>query len=307
MGTNAIRTVAVIADRYFFFENIDFPSDSIDEKEIQNMAELTIGSVLPGRSEEMVSGFFLSKNKSGLSVFVASKNRLMSEIPTLAGCNFWIPEKFFREHIAPSPLKSDDTVATLDVDGAGNLSIDGEKIRLFSKNFWTAEMHGEVDKSAHRLSEMLNAVYGKIIIPIISTASILLLAFATLLTGSWMLNAWKTSLDNKRPKINRIAAREALRDELFAFSSGVIDCLQHLDAVNNVRPKSLLFSTFYANSPKSIDISGTSPSIATFNAFVSALNGDPTIVSVATSNVVSTQDKTTFNATVTFNSHGEKF
>ncbi|MDR2628886.1 MAG: hypothetical protein LBC30_02775 [Puniceicoccales bacterium] len=293
--------VALISDRYFFFDEIKLPLESLRKEEIDNMAQMAIENAFPANDKKIFSGFFTNHGKNCVIIFVASKNRVLSEIPNLKTCTYWLPERFCRENVkSGSIVKTDEKCATISVDGDGSLKIQGKKLNLFSDDFWNAEMHEQQEKTVARTTEKINSWYKKIIFPLISVTSVLLMLVIALVVIRLSIGFRQSTLVKRWPKITRIIERKKLYDEICAFSEGKVSYFKRLDEINKIRPAQLFFSQFTASGPKDIRLVGMCDSIATLNLFVENLKQEFSICTVSTLNVSSTSKGTTFNLQVEY-------
>ncbi|MDR2776424.1 MAG: PilN domain-containing protein [Puniceicoccales bacterium] len=299
--TTAKPVVALISDEYFFFDEIKLPQGSLQKEEINSMAQMAIESAFPMDDKKIFSGFFTNRGKNCVTIFVASKNRILSEIPNLKTCTYWLPERFCRENVKSSTIiKTDEKCATISVDGDGSLKIQGKKLDLFSEDFWNAEMHEQQEKTIARTTEKINGWYKKIIFPLISVTSILFMLVISLVVIRSSIEFRQSTLVKKWPKITRIIERKKLYDEICAFSEGKASYFKRLDEINKIRPAQLFFSQFTMNGPKVMQLVGICDSIATLNLFVENLKKEFSMRRVPTLNVSSTSKGTTFNLQVEY-------
>jgi hypothetical protein len=297
-------SVAFIADRYFLFEEVKIPRKSLNRGEVGDMARLAIEEMLPPGTQlddSYGTGFFEGKRGDSVTAFVSSRDRLLSEMPELRTCPYWLPEKFFYENIcklAFMPVNGKCVIA--DLTQSGKFSMQGRTFGLFSKEFWTAELHGEEYKIVQKVVWLTNRFHARVIPALLASSSFLLLIFmASLLFGGVNVLA-ERKLKLKVPRINRIIERSKLRDEILLFQNGKSLCFQSLDEVNDLRPSTLLFDEFYMEGAKVARFIGVSDSPTTLNAFVDRLRKLPEVKEARVVDVVSTQKEATFNLKVEF-------
>ncbi|MDR0742519.1 MAG: hypothetical protein LBE98_03585 [Puniceicoccales bacterium] len=299
--TTVKPVVALISDEYFFFDEIKLPSGSLQKEEINSMAQMAIENAFPVENQKIFSGFFTNRSKNCITIFVASKNRVLSEIPNLKTCTYWLPERFCRENVKSSTIiKTNEKCATVGVDVDGSLKIQGKKLDLFSEDFWNAEMHEQREKSVARITEKINGWYKKTIFPLISVTSVLFMLVITLVVIRSSIGLRQSMLERRWPKITRIIERKKLYDEICAFSEAKALYFKRLDAINKIRPAQLFFNQFTMSGPRVMQFVGMCDSIATLNLFVEDLEKESSIYEVSTPNVSSSSRGTTFNLEVEY-------
>ncbi|MDR1528702.1 MAG: hypothetical protein LBS22_03925 [Puniceicoccales bacterium] len=302
LNSNAVDkpVVAFISDEYFFFDEIKLPNGSLQKEEINSMAQVAIETVFPAEKQKILSGFFTNQGKNCVTIFVASKNRILSEIPDLKTCTYWLPERFCRENIKGNTtiIQANEKCATINVDGDGSLAIQGKKFNLFSEDFWNAEMHEQQEKSIARKAEKINSWYKKIISPLISATSVLFMLVIVLVAIRSSIGFRQAVLEKRRPRIARIIERKKLYDEICVFSEGKALYFKRLEAINKVRPAQLFFSQFTMSGPRAMQFVGVCDSIVTLNLFVENLKKESSIHTVSTPSVSSSYKGTTFNLEV---------
>ncbi|MDR1433001.1 MAG: hypothetical protein LBI61_01505 [Puniceicoccales bacterium] len=295
------RNVAVIADRYFLFEEMNFPKDSLKKAEIDAMAKLSIESMFPPGNYEIVAGFFVGKGNDSMVVFVASKDRLLSEIPQLASCKYWIPKRFVLECLQNDlSVPGGNGCVILDVDASGFCCIEGKKIALFSDEFWTAEMHDAEAKKASKMAESMGVLLGKAVAPLLSASAGLLLLFVALVAVNFAIGSRLSSMQSNQTNVDRVKERSKLRDEIYAFATGKLAYFKRLQIVNDVRPAEMLFREFSADGSNVAHFLGTCESVSALNEFLSVLGKKKEVADASTANVISKQKETSFNLSVKF-------
>ncbi|MDR1890772.1 MAG: hypothetical protein LBQ23_01125 [Puniceicoccales bacterium] len=293
--------VAFISDEYFFFDEVKLPNESLQNKEINSVAQIAIEDAFPVNKQKTFSGFFINQGKKSITIFIASKNRILSEMSDLKTCTYWLPERFYRENINNGTIiKPDEKYAAVDIDQDGSLEIQGKKFNLFSENFWNAEMHEEQEKSIAKKVEKINVWCKKIISPLISATSVLFMLVIVLFATYVAIGFRHSTLEKRQSKISQIIERRKLRDEICVFTGGKDLCFKRLDALNKVRPFQLFFSQFTMSSPRVMQFVGTCDSIATLNTFVENIKRESSTHVVSTSNVSSSSKGTTFNLKVEY-------
>ncbi|MDR1413463.1 MAG: hypothetical protein LBI56_00795 [Puniceicoccales bacterium] len=294
-------TVACIANKYFLFEESRFPQSSLKPNEISDMAKIAIEGMVPGGTTEMASGFFVNKNKSSVTVFIASKSRLLEEIPQLASCQYWLPEKFVSEYISSElAVPQEKNYTAIVLDSKGCCSVNGRNISLFSEEFWTAELHGEEANAANRKFEMANSTFSKGTVPLVYAVIMLSLFVFALYASQIGIRIWNKTLQSGRNEMNRIMERERLRDEALGFSAEKLSYLRHLEKISSLRPKEMKFVEFRTSGAKITHIVGKCASVSALNKFLGELQKERSIGAISTGNVVSKQNATTFNLKVEF-------
>ncbi|MDR1401761.1 MAG: hypothetical protein LBI81_02275 [Puniceicoccales bacterium] len=295
------KTVACISNKYFLSEEFDFPRDTLKPSEINEMAKISIENMLPGGAAEMASGFFVHKNKSSMTVFIASKNRLLSEIPLLSSYQYWLPEKFIQEHISSEfKIPDEENCSAITINHNGVCSIDGKNFKLFSNEFWTAELHDEVENSVNKKIEFTNSTLAKGSVPLTYGAIGMLSFIITLVALHLAINFWNVALGKNETQVNTIMERSKLRDEALAFSAVKLTYLRNLKEINSIRPKEMRFTEFKTSGPKVVDFSGTCISAEMLNNFLNDLRKESSIFAVSSDGVVSKQNVTSFNIRVEF-------
>ncbi|MDR1233205.1 MAG: hypothetical protein LBJ75_03020 [Puniceicoccales bacterium] len=298
-GVTNKPVVALISDEYFFFDEIKLPKESLRKEEVNSMVEMAIESAFPIDKQKIFSGFFANQNKGCITIFVASKNRVLSEIPNLKTCTYWLPERFCRENAKGGTIvKADEKCTAIDVNGDGSLEIQGKKLDLFSEDFWSAEMHEQQEKTIARKAEKINGWYKKIISPLVSVTSVLFMLVIALVVVRSSIGWRQSVLEKRQPRVSQVIKRKKLHDEIDVFSQGKALYFKRLDAINKMRPAQLFFSQFTMSSPKVMNFVGMCDSIATLNLFVESLKKE--LHSVSTPNVSSTSKGTTFNLQVEY-------
>ncbi|MDR2432165.1 MAG: hypothetical protein LBD34_00185 [Puniceicoccales bacterium] len=299
--TTTKPVVALIPDEYFFFDDIRLPKDALQREEIGSMARMAIENAFPVDKQKIFSGFFTKKDRNCVTIFVASKNRVLAEIPDLKTCTYWLPERFCRENVNGAPItKTDEKYTTIDVGEDDSLEIQGNKLNLFSEDFWSAEMHEQQEKSIARKIEKLNSWYKKLISPLISVTSVLFMVVIVLITVRSSIKMRHSMLEKRESRITQIIERKKLYDEICIFSKGKALYFRRLDAINKVRPAQLFFSQFIVNGSKVMKFLGTCDSVATLNLFVENLKKEPSIHLASTPSVSSSSKGTTFNLEVEY-------
>ncbi|MDR2779470.1 MAG: hypothetical protein LBB16_04320 [Puniceicoccales bacterium] len=291
--------VAFISDKYFFFDEVKLPNESLPNKEIDSMVQIAIKNFLPVEKKKILSGFFVNRSKRNVTIFAASKNRVLAEMPDLKTCTYWLPERFCRENINDKDItiKPDEKYTTIEVDQDGSLTKQDKKLNLFSENFWNAEMHENQEKSIARKVEKINSWYKKIISPLISATSVLFMLVIVLLAIRSTIGFRHSILEKRQSKIkiSRIIERKKLRDEICAFTEGKALYFVRLNAINKIRPARLFFNQFTMSSPKVMQFVGTCDLIATLDDFIENLKKDSSIRVVSTPRVSSSSKETAFN------------
>ncbi|MDR1457609.1 MAG: hypothetical protein LBI47_02040 [Puniceicoccales bacterium] len=299
--TTTKPVVALIPDEYFFFDELKLPKGTLQKEEINSMAQMAIENAFPVDKQKIISGFFTNQDKNHVTIFVASKSRVLGEIPHLKTCTYWLPERFCRENANGVPItKTDERCTTIDVSEDGSLEVQGNKLDLFSEDFWSAEMHEQQEKSIARKVENLNGWCKKIISPLVSVTSVLFMLVVVLLMVRSSIKLRHSMLEKRESKVAQIIERKKLYDEICVFSEGKALYFKRLDAINKIRPAQLFFSQFTMSSPKAMKFVGMCDSIATLNLFVENLKKESSICLVSTPSVSSSSKGTTFNLEVEY-------
>jgi hypothetical protein len=292
--------IAVIADRYFMFEESGFNRGSLRTNEIASMAKMSSEGLVPSGKHRTASGYFV-RNHDTVIAFIASQERLLSEIPELSSCKYWIPAKFFLECVDPEcAIGEGKNCITFAINYRGEFVSRGKKLRMFSKAFWTAELHPDEERSGNRGMALLNLIALRIIAPLVLIFSGLLLSCVALLVQNSIVEIDRIKLREKQKTVNDIIERSKLRDEIFAFSSGKSSFFRCLNAINGSRPATLLFKDFTMQANGAISISGACDAIKTLDEFVDALKREKFIGAVNCSNVGHENGATAFELSVEF-------
>jgi hypothetical protein len=294
-------SVAFIADRYFFFEESKFPRNSLSRKEIAEMVKITLEGMLPAGNHETVSGFFLNSENSAVTTFVASKVRLLSEIPELKSCKYWVPERFFGAHIdADTTMPPENACTVFEIDSDSTISVKGKKIRLFSDQFWNAEAHDRGVKDIHRVVSKIGNAINKVMLPLLSATAVMVLIAVILASTATTTNIRYATVKARAAKVEKIIERGKLRNEVMSFASGKSSFFKRLNVVNTFRPSKLIFKGFSMQNSQMVSLNGICDSMSTLNTFINRLKGDSRISSVSSSDTASSQNGTTFSLQIEF-------
>jgi hypothetical protein len=300
-GNASGGSVAFVANRYFFFEESKFPRNSLSQKEVAEMVKITLEGMLPAGNHETVSGFFLNSENSAVTTFIASKVRLLSEIPELKSCKYWVPEKFFNAYVnAGTTMPMENACAVFEIDSNGAISIEGKKIKLLSGQFWNAEVHDKDVKDTHRVISKISDAIQKTMLPLLSATAVMVLIAAILTSMATATNIRHAAVKAREAKVKRIIERGKLRDEIMSFIGGKSSFFRQLNVINAFRPGRLIFREFSMQNPKTVSLSGICDSMSTLNTFISRLKGDSRISGVSSSSTASKQDGTTFSLQIEF-------
>jgi hypothetical protein len=297
------KSVAIISDSYFIFEENGFRKGSLKRSEIHALARSTVVGMLPASGNETASGFCVDNVKSSIITFVASKERLLSEIPELASCRYWVPERFFKEKIYTEYRTGYGAKClVLAMDGGFICYPNGKKTKLFSEDFWNAELHDDGEKNVNKKIEFVDSFYEKFVFRLLSCVAVLLLIFAGVLASAAVTRRTTSAIAKNESKVNEIKGLAKLRDEMKGFSSGKLSYLRRLKIVADGQPDSLIFSSFSigGSSANEANLVGKCDSVAVLDEFVGKLKNESAVSNVAASNVVSTHNSVSFNLKVKF-------
>ena len=110
--------------------------------------------------------------------------------------------------------------------------------------------------------------------------------FALLLILQFAIYFKKKSLKNLESELSKIEPQAKLVEkqseyaaELAVFNSDKLHAINALALINSVRPDEISFSRTIQESPKNVEIQGTSTSVGKVNEFVESLKSDPKIAS----------------------------
>ena len=300
-GTIAKSSVIFLPDKYFLFDKVSLPAGKLLDKEILEMAQLSIEAMLPSSDYETLSGYFVDQGNV-MTVFVASKERLKSEYPNMSKFAYWFPKVV----LSLSSAKMNDLAADTEQPLILELNLDdilpgGDgSIDIFSKQFWNAELHSKKEKKIARHRHLITKTANHLFGPIFSTAVLAILAFTisfiTISCTNWQL----TATLKKSSAVTKIRKNFDLLTQLTSFSNTKMACFDYLSTINLQRPSSLFFNKFSMQAPKCIEASGGCPSMQVLNTFVANLNGEATISNAKLENVQSTSDGTSFKLKVEF-------
>jgi hypothetical protein len=300
-SADSTRSVAVVSDRYFLVEENGFPRESLKHSEIRSLAKSTISGMLPASGNETVSGFFIDEAKNSMTTFVASRERLLSEIPQLQSCKYWVSEKFFREKVSSElEFPQEEKCVVISIDSGGICSVGDSRCMLFSQEFWNAEMHDDAEKSINRKIEFIDGLYNKAIFPLLSGVAALLLLLVCLCAVRIVVSLRSSVVERNSERAALIMERSKLRDEISLFSAGKLSYLRRLKTVANVRPGGLLFSSFSYSNPKVVNFIGECESVSILNGFIGKLKNVRSVRNVSETNVVSSMGHVSFNLKVEF-------
>ncbi|MDR2602972.1 MAG: hypothetical protein LBC11_00210 [Puniceicoccales bacterium] len=299
--TTSKPVVALIPDEYFFFDDIKLPKGALQKEEINSMAQTAIENICPVNKEKIFSGFFTNQTNSCVTIFLASKNRILAEIPDLKTFTYWLPERFCRESTNGATItKTDEKCTTINVSEDGSLEVQGNKLDLFSEDFWSAEMHEQQEKSIARKVEKLNSWYKKIIFPLVSVTSILFMLVVILMLGRSSIKLRYSILEKRESRITQIIERKNLYDEIRIFSEGKALYFKRLNAINKIRPAQLFFNQFTMSNPNVMKFIGICNSVTTLNLFLENLKEEPSIHTVSAPRISSSSKGTTFHLEVEY-------
>jgi hypothetical protein len=291
--------VALISDKYFLFEDVRIPVNTLKWNEIVEMAKNSTDAMVPAGNYETLSGFFLGAGKDRVTTFVASKDRLLSEIHGLIECKYWVPERFFRE-LVDANVGNIDTCTTVHCDQYGKFCLNETWNNMFVDAFWTAELHGGNETNGRREIVAVNTFYRKLFAPLLRLTSAFLVVLASLVAIDWMISSRVSGLRANKLSESGIEGRRILRDEMMVIVGDRSLYLKRLDFVNDLRPGTLLFNSFAMKSQNEALYSGMCDSAATLHTFVGRLKGSNIVKDVTTSNVTSKAKVTTFSMCVEF-------
>ncbi|MDR1595382.1 MAG: hypothetical protein LBR91_00450 [Puniceicoccales bacterium] len=295
-----VKSVAVVSDSYFLFEENGLPLNQLKRNEVSMLAKETIISMVPAGAHETASGFFVDGEKSSMVTFVASRERLFSEISQLTSCKYWVPERFFRERVSNEyKFPSEQKCLILEIESGGFCSVNGKKVKLFVEDFWNVEMHGDSEKSINKKIEFIDGFYGRAIFPVLSVTAGLLLLFIGLVVANFTASALERAIVAKQSEVDHIIERSKLRDEISTFSASKLSYFRRLKTMADLRPSELIFNAF-SSKGGIVDVVGECDSVATLNGFIVNLKKASGVTEVSESNVTSSQDSVSFNLKVKF-------
>ncbi|MDR2737717.1 MAG: hypothetical protein LBB18_02125 [Puniceicoccales bacterium] len=295
-----LGTAAFIPDKYFIFEEINFPPNSLKRDEIGNMAKITIENMLPFDGNNLLSGFFESENGGSATIFIASRDRLFNEIPQLKTCTYWLPEKFLHSRVCGGQISNSDECIVGKIDQDGFLVMQDHKFKLFSEEFWTAEMHCEDEKKFSKSVNLINGVCKKIFCPLLFVTSVCVLSAMALFAFGLFAKSRGNHMGKIEKRVGEIIARHRLRNEVLSFFENPSLCLEYLNIVNTNRPAKIIFGEFAMDGLKSVRISGNCDLLETLNSFLGNLKNERRISSAEVAEIASTKEKTIFNLKVEF-------
>ena len=286
--------VAIIPNKYFFFETIKVDIRSLKNDEISSMAKLAVESDMPGDNiAATMSSYFPNSQFSELIVAVCSKQRICSASPELSKCKYLIPEAYWVNHVTSDNKKSSiDEVMILDVDNNGDVILGNRTLSLFGQYFWCAELHDENTKIVARYSNSIKNITNKLWKPVMAFSTLSLIGLIGVVSASTYLHARNGTLKFNEKKLQKFRSVIELRDKLEFFHVQSEHFIRQLTAINNDRPKGLFFTGYETTSPHDIVVHGQCDKIADMNVYINTLNSRKMTAEVID---VSSDDETKFS------------
>lgn len=273
--------VAVIPDKYFYFDTIQVDIHSLKSSEIESMAKLAIESALPENNCATISCYFPNSDMTELIVAIAAKQRIFSASAKLSECKFWVPESYWWQHVVGDGKKlSIDEITILDVNNNDQVVLENRALSLFAPYFWCAELHDENVKTVVRCANFVKNITNKMWKPVMAFSTISLIVLLGVIAASTYLHARNGALKLNEKKLQKFKSVIELRDKLEFFSVPAENFIRQLTAINNDRPNGLFFTEYEMRSPHDVLVHGQCDKIADMNVFVNTLNSRKMVAKV---------------------------
>lgn len=266
--------VAIIPNKYFFFETIKVDIRSLKSNEIESMAKLAVESNMPGNNNSTtMSSYFPNAEFTELIVAICSKQRICSDTPELLKCKYWISEAYWLQHVVGDGKKSSiDEITILDVDDNDQVVLGDRTFPLFMPYFWCAELHDENIKTVARYANCVKNITNKLWKPVMAFSTISLIVLLGIIAASTYLHARNGTLKLNEKKLQKFRSVIELRNKLEFFHVSGENFIRQLTAINNDRPNGLFFTEYEMTSPHDVIVHGQCDKIADMNVFINTLN-----------------------------------
>lgn len=274
--------VAIIPNKYFFFETIKVDVRSLKGSEIESMAKLAVESDMPVDSNATtMSSYFPDAGFTELIVAVCSKQRLCFGNPELSKCKYWLPESYWLQHVVDDSKKSSiDEITILDVNNNDQVVLENRALSLFAPYFWCAELHDENVKTIVRCANCVKNITNKLWKPVMAFSTISLVVLLGVIAASTYLHARNGALKLNEKKLQKFKSVIELRDKLEFFRVPAENFIRQLTAINNDRPNGLFFTEYEMRSPHDVLVHGQCDKVADMNVFINTLNSRKMVAKV---------------------------
>ncbi len=266
--------VAIIPNKYFFFETIKVDIRSLKSNEIESMAKLAVESNMPGNNNSTtMSSYFPNAEFTELIVAICSKQRICSANPELLKCKYWISEAYWLQHVVGDGKKSSiDEITILDVDDNDQVVLGDRTFPLFMPYFWCAELHDENIKTVARYANCVKNITNKLWKPIAMLTAVSVIAFFGAIFFSTCVHAKSGMLKLDEKEMQKLRSVISMRDKLAFFNAPAENFVNQLIKINEKRPNGLFFAEYEMTSPHDVIVQGQCDEIADMNVFINTLN-----------------------------------
>lgn len=271
-GDERINAVAVLSNSYFFTEKIPLEGAKISDSEMENMVQMTISTMIPEGNFEIVYGYSISSNGSEINVFAASKERILEEIPEVANIQYWVPDEYASTNFGNvKSIVGDKNYSVFTIDSSGRISTNIGKVKLFTKSFWTAELHKGTEKAANKARVFLDQK-----LSVTCSFSLLTIALAAgIFFGRIYIGHQMEKFANIDKKKLEVEAKENAFKLTDIFSGRKSAALSYLSEINDIRPiKSMFFKSYEITNSSKITIEGYCSNENILNSVVDKLKRD---------------------------------
>lgn len=162
------------------------------------------------------------------------------------------------------------------------------------ESLWQADIRDAMAKYAFKKSrELSKRLWLSLKIATGAAALIMFLEIVSAISG-WVANARENTITTQTPEIARIENSQQLLDKLNQFYNEELKPFDLLDLLNEVRPRSIYFTSVTSENFNEIEVRGLASDVEEVNAYTTTLEKLPQLLSVELADILTRQGKVNF-------------
>lgn len=159
---------------------------------------------------------------------------------------------------------------------------------------WQADIRDAMAKYAFKKTrELSKRLWLSLKIAAGAAAFILFLELISAIAG-WVASSRESTINTQTPEVARIEDSQQLLDKLNQFYNEELKPFDLLDILNEIRPRSIYFTSVASESFNDIEVRGLASNVEEVNAYTSALEEAPQVLSVELTDILTRQGKVNF-------------
>lgn len=185
-------------------------------------------------------------------------------------------------------------------EGADKIAGHFEKLSPAEDALWRADIRDATFKKNERSARRITARIGRATVYAFLFALLLVFLEGILFVGDLWLDTKSATIAKQAPEVRRIEDKQSLMNKLDQVAQNELRPVAILEALNDVRPEGIYFTSTVAEGQNRIIIDGIANTINELNDYVSALLASGNFAMLDEPRTLTRGGKTTFTATLDY-------